>query len=510
MTASARKRVLIVGCRFDEDRSGGARPWRTPQAMAPAFLAGAFDPAACDVHIHSEQYSGPLRDRRLLAWPDLLVLTGLQVDFDRYLHLTAYARTLNPKLIVAAGGSIVELAPTFARRFFDYCCTGPVDDLRAVVVDALGRECAAEVMRPRHDLAYWSRLIGAVESSHHCNFRCRFCTMSIRARPYARLSADLVREEIVRSGRRHVFFLDNNFYGSDAAGFEAVIAMLTSLKAGGRVKSWSAEVTADFFLQEGNPARARAAGCSALFCGVESFDSEALRAFDKRQNTVADTGTIVRRCLDAGIVFLYGLMVDPTRSSHAAMEAELDHVLASPELPLPSYCTLPIPLLGTPYFFDALEDGRILPGTRVRDLDGVTLCLQPLEGTAAFSRWWPGFLKLSGRKLRALWHEARFHWRYRRTLAAWERLISLGNVASVCRPRYRRRDRTFVSTTERLDPQYTPAFRVDGRYARYFEPTRVTDARGALVPELEELWALREQKHTPPRFSLRSTGTFVV
>jgi hypothetical protein len=243
---------------------------------------------------------------------------------------------------------------------------------------------------------------------------------------------------------------------------------------------------------------------------VESFEPEALHAFDKRQNTVADTDTIVRRCLDAGIVFLYGLMVDPTRRSHAAIEAELDHVLARPDLPLPSYCTLPIPLLGTPYFFDTLDDGRILPGTRVRDLDGITLCLRPVEGTEAFTRWWPGFLKLSGRRLRALWHEARFQWRYRRALATWERLISLGNVASVCRPKYRRSDRTFVSTTEPLDPQYTPAFRVDGRYAHHFQPTRVTDAAGELVPELEELWSLRDRKHTPPAFPLRSSGTFVV
>ncbi len=38
------KKILIVTCRFDEDRNGGSRPWRVPQAMAAAYLAGGFNP----------------------------------------------------------------------------------------------------------------------------------------------------------------------------------------------------------------------------------------------------------------------------------------------------------------------------------------------------------------------------------------------------------------------------------------------------------------------------------
>jgi hypothetical protein len=487
----ARRRVLIVGCRFDEDRRGGARPWRIPQAMAPVFLAGVFDPRTCDVRVYSELYSGPLTDKGRLGWPDMLVLTGLQVDFDRYLHLTAYARTLNPKVIVVAGGSLVEVVPGFARRFFDYCCTGPVEDLANVVEDAWGRGYVADDMRPRHELAYWSRFLGTVESSRHCNFHCSFCAMSIRDRPYEPFEPGRVKEEILRTGQRHVFFLDNNFFGNDPRGFESKLAMLASLKESGALKSWSAELTADFFLHPDHLSRARQSGCSALFCGVESFERETLQAFGKRQNTASDPRAIIRACLEEGIVFLYGLMLDPTRRSLRSMEAELDGLLASPELPLPSFLTLPIPLLGTPFFFESLRGGRILPRTRVRDLDGVTLCLTPLDGTEAFSRWWPGLLRLSGRRLLALRHEARFQWRYRRSLPGWRKLVSIGSLVGLSLPKYRRADRTFISTTERLDPQYRPAFALDSKFEAHFRPTYVTDGGGALAPELQEL-------HSPP------------
>ena len=40
--------------------------------------------------------------------------------------------------------------------------------------------------------------------------------------------------------------------------------------------------------------------------------------------------------------------------------------------------------------------------------------------------------------------------------------------------------RTFLSTTEALDPAYIPAFRVDTQYEPYFKPTMLTDSRGHL------------------------------
>lgn len=124
-----RKRILVVNAYFDDLRRDGGRPYSVPQAIGPPYLAGAFSPVLCDVRLYNEQYSGPLEDKDLLGWPDMLVLTGLTVAFDRMRQLTGYARTLNPKVIVVAGGPAVRALPRYSGRFFDYACTSDIGQI---------------------------------------------------------------------------------------------------------------------------------------------------------------------------------------------------------------------------------------------------------------------------------------------------------------------------------------------------------------------------------------------
>jgi radical SAM superfamily enzyme YgiQ (UPF0313 family) len=480
------KKILIVTCRFDEDRNGGSRPWRVPQAMAAAYLAGGFNPQLCEIRLYSELYSGSLVDLELLRWPDMLVLSGLQVDFDRFLHLTAYARTLNPKVIVVAGGSLVEVLPRFTRKFFDYCCGGPVEDIQGVIRDAFGSDHVSETFTPRYDLAYWSKGVGLVESSRYCNFHCNFCTLSIGKNSYVNFDLQEVRRHIVSTKRKHIFFLDNNFYGNNVHQFESKLEMLREMKQRGELRSWGAELTADFFMKQRNLELARESGCVSLFCGVESFDHDNLASFDKRQN-MTDQVELIRRCLDAGIVFLYGIIIDPTRRSLASLQAEFEFILNNDEITLPSYFTLPIPLLGTPMFFEYLNAREILPRTRVRDLDGTTLSLKPIDDIESFAEFWAKLLRWEGCRGKIVARTVRFLRRYRRSLDWLVHGVTLGNSVTQLLPKYRNRKRTFVSTTECLDPAYEPLCSVSSNFEQYFKPVYVTDEAGMLNREFEEL-----------------------
>ena len=164
-----RPRVLIVNVFFDHRRRS-ARPFSAiPVALGPIYLAGAFHPHHCQVQLYNEQYSGPLEDPVLLGWPDMLVMTGLTIGFDRMRQLTAYARTRNPRVIVVAGGPAVRALPSLSARIFDYACSGDVEELREVVADAFGHLYVAEEMLPRFDLTREFGRIAYLEASRNCN-----------------------------------------------------------------------------------------------------------------------------------------------------------------------------------------------------------------------------------------------------------------------------------------------------------------------------------------------------
>ena len=494
-----RKRVLIVNCYFDDARLGAARPAKIPHSMGPAYLAGAVSRSHCDVRLYCEMISGPLHDSHLLAWPDMLVLTGLGLALDRMLHLTAYVRTLNPNVVVVAGGPAVRAFPTYCSRFFDYACSGDVEELGDVVRDCFGEPYCLGDGLPRLDLAYWTKRILHLEASRYCNFRCDFCGLTGEGSRYHAYSLDYLERQL-RDAQPHqiVQFIDNNFYG-DRAAYQDRLEMLRCLWKAKRFRGWGAIVTNDFFYDEANLHAAHEAGCLALFTGLESFDSVWLDGVNKRQNTHLDPAELLRRSLRAGIVPLYGIMFDLSRRTVADLRQELDWMIGNPAITLPAFISMSVPLPGTPYFRACMEEGLLLPNTRVRELEGSTLTLRPRDDLHTATEFVRITQTLEGYGLRVVRQGLGFARRYRSVLNCLQLGITAGSTAllaayaaatapaSWLRGQQRfDRGRTFLSTTERLDPLYQPALRVDSRYEPYFQPTMLTGPDGSLNPLLAE------------------------
>ena len=70
------------------------------------------------------------------------------------LHLAAYAKTRNPKVITVAGGPAVRALPRFAARHFDHICLGDVEELRGVAITHWGEDVVTDPddLFPRFDL----------------------------------------------------------------------------------------------------------------------------------------------------------------------------------------------------------------------------------------------------------------------------------------------------------------------------------------------------------------------
>jgi hypothetical protein len=503
-----RKRILIVNCYFDCSRRPLHRAFKLPQAVGPIYLAGAFSRELCDVRCYTELASGPLEDEKLLAWPDMLVLTGLTNSFDRMLHLTAYVRSKNEKVIIVAGGPPVRALPRLAGRFFDYACLGDIEELQNVIADAFGTAYVAEQVFPRYDLGYWLGSTGYAETTRYCNFRCTFCSLTGEAHSYQSYNLDYIRQQIVALGKRsQIIFVDNNFYGNDRAHFDARIRLIKEIQQTGQFKNWAALVTNDFFSKRDNVRLVKDAGCGFLFSGVESFNSEWLRRVNKLQNAGATQMELIMDCLKMGVVFSYGLIADFTTRSIADFRHEFEFILNTPEVTLPSYITLPIPILGTPYFYDSLAQRRLLPNIKLRDMDGSTVLEKPLEPISKLVKFLTDEVvqTFNGYRRRVLWHSGRFARIYRKDLTRMQLVFATGGSLMQCvhglsmSVRFLRRlgkdaPRTHISATEPLDSVYTPAFRLDSRFERYFRPTMVTDQNGQMHDDLIDSGLLGTQR----------------
>jgi radical SAM superfamily enzyme YgiQ (UPF0313 family) len=490
-----RKRILIVNCYFDDTRLPIRRTLKFPQPMAPAYLAGHFAASLCDLRCYNEMTEGPLEDEGLLGWADMLVLTGLTNSFDRMRHLTAYARSKNPRVIVVAGGPAVRMLPAIARHVFDYACQGDAEEIAEVISDAFSTSYVAEDPLPRFDLAHWMRGVCFLETTRYCNFRCAFCALTAEGRSYQPYDLNYIRKQLVAAGRRKkLFFLDNNFYGSDRRHFLARLELLREMRDAGHFNEWGALVTNDFFQKDENLRLARQSGCQLLFSGIESFDSGWLRQFSKTQNVATPQVQLIQKCLDAGIIFIYGLIVDIASRTLDDLRNELRFVADTPEITLPCFLSTSIPLLGTPYFSEAIKSRSILPSTKLRDLDGTTITqttVDPLPDVVNFVRNLQSFREFRQAVPR---HMQGFIRRYARTLDPLQLTIgagmgpmlatqslSTGGLSIFAR---RRKPRSFVSTTEPLDRMYTPAFPVDSKFQHYFNPLMVTDEKGEVHKDL--------------------------
>jgi hypothetical protein len=312
---------------------------------------------------------------------------------------------------------------------------------------------------------------------------------------YQPYSIDYLRQQFMALGpQRFVHFLDNNFASNDQQFVADRFDLLAEMKAKGFFYRWTAEVTSDFFLRDENLKLAAQTGCGALFCGVESFDKQALLNFKKHQNMCLPQINMIRQCLNAGIAFHYGLVFDLTSRTIADIKAELEFIIDNPAISLPAFVTMAIPLLGSPFFQQCLEHELFFPDIKLRDLDGATVYLKTLDPLPAAVEFIRDSQNLKGYKCGVLRHTAKFYQKYKKILLGMNMTSNLFNSLLLCTPTFstlggggilfkgHRKEprRTFIGSTESLDSVYRPAFAIDSRYRHHFRPTMLTDSKGRL------------------------------
>ena len=196
--------------------------------------------------------------------------------------------------------------------------------------------------------------MGLVQYSRGCKFNCSFCSIrafygnSLRQRPIE----DVV-EDIRRTGRRHIFLVDDNlFINADKARelFEALLPLKIS---------WSCQVSIDIARDTELVKLMARSGCISALIGFESLDPASLKEIRKGWNvkwqSYDDAIDVFR---NAGIM-LYGTFVFGCDNDTAdSLNASVDFAIKNKFL-LANFNPL-TPTPGAPLYDRMKKEGRLL------------------------------------------------------------------------------------------------------------------------------------------------------
>jgi hypothetical protein len=473
------------------------------QPITGLHIASLIDPTQFDVQLHHEDWHGPF-DPNDCSGYDLVFLAGLQVDFDRFRQLAYFFRRSGATVV--AGGSICTSFPEFATRFFDVVCAGGVDSVPAVVADFLGGSLkpiysspAARITPYSLDYSILTKSginpgVHLLEASRGCSFKCSFCVMPAEVGGHAVYDLGVLSAAInnaISTSPRLSFrrwypillFLDNNFSDDRAH----MLRVCEAIKACPKVRGWAALVTQNVLHDRGLVRQLAAYKCVGLFIGLETFDPELLRSYNKTQNLSRRFNVIddIAYAESLGIAITYGYLFDPRHQTAAEMERQIKAIAKNPLLPMPVYISVVAPLAGTAIFWADLCSGRLAANLRLRDLDGETIGYAKLADRAEvlagfvermFRRPWTvvGRLGILVKTLRRLVRSRSLN------PVRWY-IISSANLHSFVWSRGTpSQPRSYLAGTDTLDPQYfeRPPDLTDHDRELYFDPIKLTDEAG--------------------------------
>jgi len=339
------------------------RAWQM-EPLAAALLAGLTPRPGVSVRFHDDRMEEIPYDE-----PTDLVAISVETYTARraYQIATEYRRRGVP---VVMGGFHATLVPDEVAAFADAIVVGEaeavweelIDDARAGTLRPVYRSTARPRLaglRPDRSIFAGKRYlpVGLVEAGRGCHFRCEFCAVqsffgSTQTRRPVGDVLDEVRE-VVASGRRLVFFVDDNITSNlDEA--KELYRALAKLHV-----RWVSQASINVAHDEELLGLLRDSGCQGVLIGFESLNPANLRLMQKSFNTMkggyeAALANLRRFGIRLYTTFILGYdgdTVETFREVSAFAERHRFYIVAFNHL---------TPFPGTPLYERLEAEGRLL------------------------------------------------------------------------------------------------------------------------------------------------------
>jgi radical SAM superfamily enzyme YgiQ (UPF0313 family) len=353
----------------------GVRAFMPPQGL---LLIAAYVPATWQVRFIDENIRPATAAE--FAWADVVMVSAMHIQAPQVRHIHARAKAAGK--VTVLGGPSVSAAPEMYPEI-DYLHVGELGDgtdalmarldesvappARQVVFKTDERLPLSEFPIPAYDLIpLKSYLVGTVQFSSGCPYRCEFCDIpglygrQPRLKTPQQITAEL---DAMRKQRGHpttVYFVDDNFIGNKKATREMLPHLIAWQKQNAYPMLFACEATLNIAKQTEVLELMREAQFTGLFVGIETPEADALKAMRKEQNVSLPMLDSIKTLNDYGLEVTSGIILGLDTDSDDTESRLLDFIELSkiPMLTINLLQALP----KTP-LWDRLErDGRLVDG----------------------------------------------------------------------------------------------------------------------------------------------------
>ncbi len=302
----------------------GVRAFMPPQGL---LLIAAYLPQSWPVRFIDENIL-PARDADF-AWADVVLVSGMHIQRPQIHDIASRAKAAGK--VTVLGGPSVSGAPEHYPQF-DYLHIGEIGDgtdrLIAQLDQDIGRPPAqirfetkdrlplCDFPVPAYGLVRLDRyLIGSLQFSSGCPYRCEFCDIPAlygrqpRLKTPQQVTAEL---DAMLSQRGHpavVYFVDDNFIGNRKAAREMLPHLIAWQRKRNYPLNFACEATLNLAKQTEILSLMREAHFHLVFVGIETPEVDALKAMRKEQNAALPMLEAIRTLNGYGLEVTSGIIL---------------------------------------------------------------------------------------------------------------------------------------------------------------------------------------------------------
>jgi hopanoid C-2 methylase len=352
---------------------GRVRAFMPPQGL---LLIAAYLPQSWPVRFIDENIASAEPDD--FAWADVVLVSGMHIQAPQIRDIAFRAHAAGK--VAVLGGASVSGAPELYPEF-DYLHIGEVGDatdrLIAALDENVGRPAAQVRFETKerlplgdfpipayHLIPIEAYLIGSLQFSSGCPYRCEFCDIPALYGRQPRLkTAEQIEAELdamlAQPGHPSViYFVDDNFIGNRKAARDMLPRLVAWQRKRGYPVQFACEATLNLAKQHEILSLMREAQFVTVFVGIETPEVDALKAMRKDQNAALPIMEAIATLNGYGLEVTSGIILGLDTDS-ADSENRLTAFIDNSQVPILTINLLQA-LPRTP-LWDRLErDGRLI------------------------------------------------------------------------------------------------------------------------------------------------------